>query len=34
MADKRSAPMLDKLKPLIDKWYFTDLPTPAESAAG
>jgi len=27
--------MLDKVKPLIDKWYFTDLPTPrAESAAG
>ena len=35
MADKDLAPMLDKVRPLIDKWYFTDLPTPrAESAAG
>ena len=34
MADKDLAPMLTKLNPLIDKWYFTDLPTPrAESAA-
>ena len=34
MADKDLVPMLAKLNPLIDKWYFTDLPTPrAESAA-
>ncbi len=35
MADKDLAPMLAKVNPLIDKWYFTDLPTPrAESSAG
>jgi dihydrofolate synthase/folylpolyglutamate synthase len=35
MADKDLAPMLAKVNPLIDKWYFTDLPTPrAESGAG
>jgi dihydrofolate synthase/folylpolyglutamate synthase len=28
MADKDLAPMLAYIKPLIDKWYFTDLPTP------
>lgn len=34
MADKDLAPMLAKVGPLIDRWYFTDLPTPrAESAA-
>jgi dihydrofolate synthase/folylpolyglutamate synthase len=34
MADKDLAPMLKKVNPLIDKWYFTDLPTDrAESAA-
>ena len=34
MADKDLNTMLARLKPLIDKWYFTDLPTPrAESAA-
>jgi dihydrofolate synthase/folylpolyglutamate synthase len=34
MADKDLAPMLGKVGPLIDKWYFTDLPTPrAESGA-
>ena len=33
MADKDLGPMLAKVNPLIDKWYFTDLPTPrAESA--
>ena len=33
MADKDLGPMLVKVNPLIDKWYFTDLPTPrAESA--
>ncbi|NMM21575.1 MAG: bifunctional tetrahydrofolate synthase/dihydrofolate synthase [Rhodoferax sp.] len=35
MADKDLAAMLVKINPLIDKWYFTDLPTPrAESADG
>lgn len=35
MADKDLAPMLSKVGPLIDYWYFTDLPTPrAQSAAG
>ena len=28
MADKDVAPMLARIAPLIDKWYFTDLPTP------
>ena len=28
MADKDVAPMLARVGPLIDKWYFTDLPTP------
>ena len=28
MADKDIAPMLARIAPLIDKWYFTDLPTP------
>ena len=28
MADKDVAPMLARITPLIDKWYFTDLPTP------
>ncbi|KAB2892725.1 MAG: bifunctional tetrahydrofolate synthase/dihydrofolate synthase [Burkholderiaceae bacterium] len=35
MADKDLAPMLAKIGPLIDRWYFTDLPTPrAETGAG
>lgn len=34
MADKDLTPMLLKVGPLIDRWYFTDLPTPrAESAS-
>jgi len=34
MADKDLAPMLAKVNALIDKWYFTDLPTPrADTAA-
>ena len=34
MADKDLAPMLLKVSPLIDRWYFTDLPTDrAETAA-
>jgi dihydrofolate synthase/folylpolyglutamate synthase len=33
MADKDVALMLARINPLVDKWYFTDLPTPrAESA--
>jgi dihydrofolate synthase/folylpolyglutamate synthase len=27
MADKELAPMLAKLNPIIDRWYFCDLPT-------
>ncbi len=27
MADKDLAPMLARMHPLVDKWYFTDLPT-------
>ena len=35
MADKDWAPMLTKVAPLIDRWYFTDLPTPrADTAEG
>ena len=35
MADKDLALMLAKVNPLVDKWYFTDLPTArAESADG
>ena len=34
MADKDLSPMLLKVGPLSDRWYFTDLPTPrAESAS-
>jgi dihydrofolate synthase / folylpolyglutamate synthase len=34
MADKDLAAMLAKIGPLIDRWYFTDLPTPrADTAA-
>ena len=33
MADKDVALMLERINPVVDKWYFTDLPTPrAESA--
>ena len=28
MADKDLAPMLAKVSPVIDRWYFTDLPSP------
>ena len=28
MADKDLAPMLGKIGPLVDRWYFTSLPTP------
>ena len=33
MADKDVAPMLARIGPLVDKWYFTDLPT-ARAATG
>jgi dihydrofolate synthase / folylpolyglutamate synthase len=33
MADKDIAPMLAKLSPLMDRWYFTDLPTPRAASA-
>jgi dihydrofolate synthase/folylpolyglutamate synthase len=33
MADKDLAPMLARIAPLIDKWYFTDLPTPRAATA-
>ena len=35
MADKDLAPMFARMNPLVDRWYFTDLPTPrAETAQG
>ena len=35
MADKDLGDMLRRMHPVIDRWYFTDLPTPrAETAAG
>ncbi|HSV37063.1 MAG TPA: bifunctional tetrahydrofolate synthase/dihydrofolate synthase [Ramlibacter sp.] len=35
MADKDLAPMLKKIGPLVDRWYFTDLPIArADSAVG
>jgi dihydrofolate synthase/folylpolyglutamate synthase len=33
MADKDLPPMLRRLLPLIDRWYFTDLPTPRAASA-
>jgi dihydrofolate synthase/folylpolyglutamate synthase len=33
MADKDLAPMLAKVGPVLDRWYFTDLPT-ARAARG
>ncbi len=33
MADKDLAPMLARVGPLVDKWYFTDLPTPRAASA-
>ncbi|WP_309684389.1 bifunctional tetrahydrofolate synthase/dihydrofolate synthase [Polaromonas sp.] len=33
MADKDLAPMLVRVSPLIDKWYFTDLPTARAASA-
>ncbi len=33
MADKDVTPMLARMGPLIDKWYFTDLPTERAATA-
>ncbi|MBC7621536.1 MAG: bifunctional tetrahydrofolate synthase/dihydrofolate synthase [Candidatus Saccharibacteria bacterium] len=33
MADKDLAPMLGKLSPIIDRWYFTSLPSPRATTA-
>ncbi|MBB3643383.1 dihydrofolate synthase/folylpolyglutamate synthase [Variovorax sp. BK613] len=33
MADKDLAPILARIGPLIDRWYFTDLPTPRAAKA-
>ncbi len=33
MADKDLAPMLARLEPLVDCWYFCDLPTPRAASA-
>ena len=33
MADKDLVPMLARIQPLIDRWYFTDLPTPRAAPA-
>jgi dihydrofolate synthase/folylpolyglutamate synthase len=33
MADKDLAPMFAKMIPLVDRWYFTDLPTPRAATA-
>ncbi|MDB5947579.1 MAG: bifunctional tetrahydrofolate synthase/dihydrofolate synthase, partial [Ramlibacter sp.] len=33
MADKDLAPMLRKMGPLVDRWYFTDLDTPRAARA-
>jgi dihydrofolate synthase / folylpolyglutamate synthase len=33
MADKDLAPMLARVNPLMDRWYFTDLPSPRAAKA-
>jgi dihydrofolate synthase/folylpolyglutamate synthase len=33
MADKDLLPMLARIGPLIDRWYFTDMPTPRAASA-
>ena len=33
MADKDLLPMLQKVSPMVDKWYFTDLPTARAASA-
>ena len=34
MADKDLGPMLARVNPLVDRWYFTDLPTPRAESGG
>src|SRR5688572_25549846 len=34
MADKDLAPILARIGPLVDRWYFCDLPTPRAASAG
>jgi dihydrofolate synthase/folylpolyglutamate synthase len=34
MADKDLGPMLARINPLVDRWYFTDLPTPRAESGG
>lgn len=34
MADKDVPAMIRRIQPLVDKWYFTDLPTPRAAQAG
>jgi dihydrofolate synthase/folylpolyglutamate synthase len=33
MADKDLLPMLQRVNPMIDRWYFTDLPLPRAAKA-
>jgi len=33
MADKDLAPILERIGPLVDRWYFCDLPTPRAASA-
>ncbi|MCZ2103476.1 MAG: bifunctional tetrahydrofolate synthase/dihydrofolate synthase [Burkholderiales bacterium] len=33
MADKDLAPMFERIAPIVDRWYFTDLPTPRAATA-
>ena len=33
MADKDLLPMLQRVNPMVDKWYFTDLPLPRAAKA-
>lgn len=33
MGDKELAPMFARMVPLVDRWYFTDLPTPRAASA-
>jgi len=33
MADKDLRPMLARMNPMVDEWYFTDLPTPRAASA-
>jgi len=33
MADKDLRPMFERVNPMIDRWYFTDLPSPRAARA-